>query len=126
MIKHEENQSRAIRLYFFWEKIAPAQPEKEWNSERNTYPDIYYCITGTLRLHRLAPEKSEKRQRRQQQRNDASAPRPAHRVSRKVYSTWNHPVICLPELLRDVCSISRTRRKRHGDQNETGNRRTPY
>lgn len=26
--------------------------------------DIYYCITGTLRIHRLAPEKSEKRQRR--------------------------------------------------------------
>ena len=110
----------------YFTKIAPAQPEKEWNSERNTYPDIYYCITGTLRLHRLAPEKSEKRQRRQQQRNDASASRPAHRVSCKVYSTWNHPVICLPELLRDVCSISRTRRKRHGDQNETGNRRAAY
>lgn len=45
-------------------KMQPVQPEKEWNSERNTYPDIYYCITGTLRLHRLAPEKSEKRQRR--------------------------------------------------------------
>lgn len=96
-----EDQSRAVRLLFLY-KIAPAQPEKEWNSERNTYPDIYYCITGTLGLHRLAPEKSEKRQRRQQQRNDASAPRPAHRVSRKVYSTWNHPLIRLPELLRDV------------------------
>lgn len=122
---YEKNQSRAVRLLFLY-KIAPAQPEKEWNSERNTYPDIYYCITDTLRLHCLAPEKSEERQRRQQQRNDASASRPADRVSRKVYSTWNHPVICLPELLRDVCSISRTRRKRHGNQNETGNRRAAY
>ena len=49
-----------------------------------------------------------------------------HIFSDEAYSPWNHPVICLPELLRDVCSISRTRRKRHGDQNETGNRRTPY
>lgn len=97
-----ENQSRAIRLYFFWEKIAPAQPEKEWNSERTTYPDIYYCITGTFRLYRLAPEEPEKRQGRQQQGNDAPAPRPADRVSCKIYSTWNHPLIRLPELLRDV------------------------
>ena len=25
----------------YFGKIVPAQPEKEWNSERNTYPDIY-------------------------------------------------------------------------------------
>lgn len=44
----------------------------------------------------------------------------------KQVPTAEYPVICLPELLRDVCSISRTRRKRHGDQNETGNRRATY
>ena len=86
----------------YFGKIAPAQPEKEWNSERNTYPDIYYCITGTLGLHCLALEKSEKRQGCKQQGNHASASRPAHRVSCKVYSPWNHPVVCLPELLRNV------------------------
>lgn len=57
---YEKNQSRSVRLLFLY-KIAPAQPEKEWNSERNTYPDIYYCITDTLRLHCLALEKPEER-----------------------------------------------------------------
>lgn len=48
----------------YFGKIAPAQPEKEWNSERNTYPDIYYCITGTFRLYCLASKEPEERQRR--------------------------------------------------------------
>ena len=110
----------------YFGKIAPAQPEKVWKSGRTTYPDIYYCIADTLRLHCLAPEKPEKRQGCKQQGNHAPAPRPAHRVSRKVYSTWHYPLIRLPELLWNVWGISCIRRKWDGDQNETGNRRIAY
>lgn len=56
---YEKNQSRAVRPLFLY-KIAPAQPEKEWNSERNTHTDIFYCITDLVRIHCLASEKSEK------------------------------------------------------------------
>ena len=107
-------------------KMQPVWPEKVWKSERNTYTNIYHCITDTLRLYRLAPEEPEERQRCQQQRNDASASRPAHRVSRKVYSTWNHSVLCLSELLRDVWGIPRIRRKWNGYQDETGDWRIAY
>ena len=50
MIKHEENQSRAIRLYFFWEKIAPAQPEKGKTYDRKSYQSNF---NSSLCIHQL-------------------------------------------------------------------------
>lgn len=51
MIKHEENQSRAIRLYFFWEKIAPAQPEKGKTYDRKSYQSNFNCSLCIYQLH---------------------------------------------------------------------------
>lgn len=108
------------------QKMWPVQPEKVWKSERNTYPDIYYCIADTLRLYRLASEEPEKRQRCQQQGNNAPAPGPVDRVSRKVYGAWQHSFVRLPKLLRDVWGISCAGRKWNGNQNEAGDRRTAH
>jgi len=58
---YEKNQSGAERLLLFYPKLRRRKPEKEWNSERNTHADIYYCITGSFRVYSLALEKPEER-----------------------------------------------------------------